>query len=210
MEIAGKSLTVSQLQRLKAIFASGAEDASRCFSKWLRADIALAIDEVEEFPLAQITEILGSGDDLVSACSIALFGRISGRLLIVFTDDTGLALVDSLMDRPPGTSIVWGEVEQSAVQETANILACAYINSLAVHMPDSEIRGELLPSPPDFVQDYAASLLESLFVGQAVHSDNMIVIRTAFRRDQTEHAWHMLFVPDFESLNCLVDSLSDT
>jgi chemotaxis protein CheC len=66
---------------------------------------------------------------------MGLTGRLSGQLLLVFADTAGLALADLLLNQPIGTTTAWGALEQSAAQETTNIVGCAYLNALAAHLP---------------------------------------------------------------------------
>ena len=103
---------------------------------------------------------------------MGLTGRLTGLILLVFEDRSGLALVDLLMHQPVGTTTTWGELEQSAAKETTNIVGCAYVNALAAHLPgivpsrsgqgNGRIAsGELVPTPPTFVHEFAGSLLSS-------------------------------------------------
>ena len=118
---------------------------------------------------------------------MGLTGRLTGLILLVFEDRSGLALVDLLMRQPVGTTISWGEIEQSAAKETTNIIGCAYINALAAHLPSSlspssdlaEKTGtngsELIPTPPTFVQEFAGSLLQFALMEQALELDQVLL-----------------------------------
>ena len=204
----GTNLSAEQLRMLKIIFAKGAEDASRTLSKWLRSGIRLTVDEVEQVPLVEATELLGISDALITSCVMGLSGRWTGKLIIAFEDRSGLALVDMLTMRPLGSSVEWGEMECSAALETANILGCAYLNSLANHLPGQQGgAAEIVPSPPAFLRDYAASVLEAALMEQAAVSDDVLLIRTQFTRDSTQLSWHLFFVPDPDSLTEIVRCL---
>jgi chemotaxis protein CheC len=130
-------------------------------------------------------------------------------LVVAFEQESGLALADILMGRPLGTSTQWSELERSAALETTNIVGCAYLNSLSSHLPESRVTGEMIPSPPEFRQDFAASLLEALLLDQALYSDQVLVIRSQFTRDQTQLCWHLMLVPDLESLSDVVGALGE-
>ena len=209
MEVANGILTPSQLRMLQIIFAKGAEDASRTLSKWLRSGVRLSVDAVEQVPLRVATGMLGPDDSMVIACAMGLTGKLRGTLVVAFEQESGLALADILMGRPLGTSRQWGELERSAALETTNIVGCAYLNSLSSHLPDSCGPGEMIPSPPELHQDFAASLLETLLMEQALVSDQVLVIRSQFTRDQTQLCWHLMLVPDLESLGQVVGALSE-
>src|SRR5262249_56545799 len=97
--------------------------------------VRLTISEVELVALERAGELLGPPETLVAACAMGLTGRLTGSILLVFEDRSGLALVDLLMHQPVGTTTDWGELEQSAAKETTNIVGCAYVNALAAHLP---------------------------------------------------------------------------
>lgn len=203
----GPTLKPSQLRMLKIIFAKGAEDGSRTLSKWLRSGIRLVVDDVSQVPLLEATRLLGGDEEVVTACVMSLSGQLRGYLILAFGQESGLALVDMLLRREIGTTTEWGEMERSAALETANILGCAYLNSLRTHLPDLRQHSELIPSPPELLQDYGASLLESLLIQQAMVSDQVLLIRTEFTRDKTHLHWNLLLVPDLESLGEIAAAL---
>ena len=76
---------------------------------------------------------------------------------------------------PRARRTTWGELEQSAANETANIVGCAYLNSLAAQLPRSAgsrptPTRPILPSPPSFRHEFAGSLLEFALMDQAISS----------------------------------------
>ena len=176
----GRILTEQQQRVLQVIFDRGAESASLALSKWLGKEVSLAVNEVDITELEQVAELLGPADFLVAACSMELTGRLTGWILLVFEDRSGLALVDMLLQQPLGMTTTWGEIEQSAAKETTNIVGCAYVNALAAHLPTPLLPAsapmrhaggdgsELIPTPPTFFHEFAGSLLEFALMEQAL------------------------------------------
>ena len=202
---------------LTAVFERGAADASLALSKWLDQDVRLTVGGVDEVEMAEATDLLGPPEQLVASCAMELSGRLTGRLLLVFEDRSGLALADLLLRQPVGTATTWGELEVSAAMETANIVGCAYLNSLAAHLPltddgdgDSGSRAAtLLPSPPTFRHEFAGSLLEFALMEQAIRLDRLLLARTRFESDRMELNWSLLLVPSGESLERLASSSTE-
>ncbi|QDU64748.1 CheY-P phosphatase CheC [Planctomycetes bacterium Pan216] len=207
MKIGDYRLDEAQLRLLRIIFTKGAEDASRSMSKWLRGGVRLVVDEVNQVPLSDIVTLLGEEHEMLVACVMGLSGRLGGSLVLAFDDVSGRRLAEVLLQRPIEFSDTWEELEISAVKETTNIVGCSYLNSLTAHLPPQEGEGKIVPSPPEFVQDYTTSLLQSLFLEQAMLSDQILAIRTQFRRDQEELDCHLMFIPDLPSLAELGTSL---
>ena len=209
-------LSATHCRLLWMIFERGAESASLALSKWLGEEVRLSISQVEQVELAEAALVLGPPETLVAACSMGLSGPLSGTILLIFEDRAGLALVDLLMHQPVGTSASWGELEQSAAQETTNIVGCAYLNALAAHLPGTLSRGgpageELVPTPPTFLHEFAGSLLEFALMDQALELDRVLLIHTTFAssRQGLNLNWTLLFIPDRPSLHALASALAE-
>jgi chemotaxis protein CheC len=214
-----------QRHLLRLIFDRGAESASQALSKWLGHEVHLSVNKIELVDLAQAAELLGPGDSLVTACTMGLTGRLTGLILLVFADRSGLALVDLLTQQPVGTTTDWGELEQSAAKETTNIVGCAYVNALATHLPGNVSStllptdgtgkvisdDELVPTPPTFVREFAGSLLQFALMEQALELDQVVLIHSEFGADERglNLDWTLLFVPSRESLHTLAAALSE-
>jgi chemotaxis protein CheC len=210
-------LNDSQRHFLRMIFDRGADAASQALSKWLSQEVHLAVSEVELVELAQAVDLLGPPESLVTACTMGLIGRLTGLILLAFEDTSGLALVDLLLGHPLGTTRIWGDLEQSAAKETTNIVGCAYVNALATHLPSiAPVRqdepqvyqpssGELVPTPPTFVQEFAGSLLQFAIMEQALELDQVLLIHNQFvaGKHELNLNWTLLFIPSCESLHSL-------
>ncbi len=217
-------LSASQLHLLRMIFDRGTEAASQALSKWLGQEIRLTLSVVDEVEIAQAAELLGEPEALVAACSMGLYGWLTGLIILVFKDSSGLALSDLLLNQAIGTTTTWGELEVSAAKETANIVGCAYVNALASHLPsvpanvpagdaggakERAASGDLVPTPPDFVHEFAGSLLEFAFMEQAIELDQVLVFRSDLRVDRPGLCldWTLLFIPSRASRHALESSL---
>lgn len=196
-----------QLQTLTVLFRHGSDEASEALSKWLGRPSRISVEQVEQIPLAEATEVLGDQETPVCACVMTLTGLLSGQLLLVFDDASGLALADLLLGKPVGGSTAWGDIQLSAALETANIIGCAYLNSLSRFAPGTAADSrEVLPSPPRFTRDFVEALMEFALMNQAMTSDVVFLTRTEFRIEDTPVNCNLLFVPDADCLSGL-DSL---
>lgn len=202
-------LTENQKHSLALIFERGAESGTQALTQWLGRPVHLAVSAVEHVELSDATEVLGPGDTLVAACAMQLLGAMTGQVILAFEDQSGLALADLLLARPLGTADSWGELERSAAMETANIVGCAYLNALAAHLPTTNpgLPATLTPSPPTFLHEFAASLLEFALMDQVSASDRVLLINTQFTVEQTRLDWTLLFVPSGDSLRELIQAL---
>lgn len=178
------------LSGLHELFASATHDASAAMCRWTSGLITVTLDEVREIPLEAVTSEVNVGEDLLTMVVLTLQGDVGGNLILVFDDVNGRQLAASLLGRQVGTDPEWSELEKSALTETGNILGCAYVNALT-----RLIGVDLVPSPPYFIQDFGASVLQQAVMTQALTSDSLLLCQIGFRRRDQQLDWRVIFVP---------------
>ena len=189
----------TNLALLTELFASATHDASAAMCRWTDGLIRLALDEVREVPLADACAELDLGDELLTMVVLDLVGEVGGAMILTFDETNGRQLAASLLQRPVETDQPWSELEKSALAETGNILGCAYMNALT-----RLVNRDLVPSPPYFVQDYGASVLQQALLTQAISCDTVLVCRTTFQRQGENLSWRVVFIPSQE-LRCALE-----
>jgi chemotaxis protein CheC len=180
-------------------------------SRWLSRPVHLDVSVVEQVSLEEASEVLGPGETLLAACEMEMHGTLDGNLLFVFEERSGLALADMLLGQAPGTTTAWGELEQSAAMETANLVGCAYLNSLAAHLPIIDAKpASLVPGPPSFRVEFAASLLEFVLMEQAITGDRLLLVKNRFTAERAALDWSLLFVPGASAFGGLLAGLASS
>ena len=214
------TLSQPQMEQLTELFRCGASDASQALSVWLGRHASVCVDQLKQLSLDEATESLGPADAILCACIMGVTGGISGQMLFCFDEESGLLLCDLLLGRDgvvgrDGVATEWGELETSSAMETANIVGCAYLNSLANAMPSlsspvADCLGKTshvwVPTPPQFVRDFAASILQFAVMDQATEFDTVLVAQTRFQIDDQPVAWTLLLIPDASSLTSIINS----
>lgn len=209
------SLDERQLTTLYSYISVGTADAYRALSAWLGRHVRVSMEPLEQVSLEAAVEQLGPFDEIVCACCMRVTGGIDGQLLLGFDDASGLMLCDMLMNRE-SRSTVWGELEMSSAMETTNIVGSALLNSLARIFPSSDSTGEVpenaldptwIPSPPVFVRDYAAAIMQFALMDQAGEFDTALVARAKFTIDDMPIGWRLLLIPDAKVLDRLARTL---
>lgn len=175
------------------LFARAADRASTALSKWLGRPTRISIRDVRSVPLAHAVSLLGPADMPLVACAMRIAGAVEGVLMLACDDASGLALADLLLGHAPGTGREWGDLETSALVETANIIGCAYLNVLAESAGDGG--RTLVPSPPWFARDYAGAIMESAVLPQAMLGDEVFLTHTDFTIEGEPITCSLLLVP---------------
>lgn len=194
---------------LRKVFGRGTAAAGRALTRWLGRPATITVRDVALLPLAAAADLLGVGDDALCAAAMRVEGVLGGILLLAADDAAGLALGDMLLGRPVGSGWEWGEVEESALLETANIVGSAYLGGIAEALAEgaatSSADADIVPSPPLFVREYAAALMEGLVIDQASLGDSVFLTRTEFVVDGAPVRCGLIFVPDSASRSRIVD-----
>ena len=183
-------LETDKLRLLRELFASAIHDASTAMCRWTNSVISLTLDEVYELSLEDAYKDLHIGDELLTMVVLTLEGELGGSIVLTFNESDGRRLAASLLQTELNPGPDWNELERSALEETGNILGCAYVNALT-RMIDQP----LVPSAPYFLQDYGMSVVEQVLVAQAAARDTVLVCHTCFRQEGEELNWWLLFVP---------------
>ena len=183
----------SSLSLLQQFFSTATYHASAALCHWTRGQVTLAYDELVVSPLGDAMEQFGEEMGVVAMVVLGIEGSGGTRLILVFDEENGRKLAGTLLRREPNSEAEWSELEQSALMETGNILASAYLNELT-----RLVGRQLVPSAPMFLQDFGASVLEQALMMQAMDSDEVMISRTRFEFDAKKVNWSMLLLPDDE------------
>jgi chemotaxis protein CheC len=203
--------TDRQLSQFTSVIRMGAAEASHAMSTWLERSITVEVEPVNQLPLSVAADQLGTPDETLCACLMNVTGLVNGQLFLAFDERSGLSLGETILHRCNSVDS-WGELEISAAKETANIVGCAFLNSLSRSLLQigatdaSTIKdpgSDCIPSAPVFLRDYAAPIMQSVLIDQACRSDSVVVIKSDLRIAELPSPFHFMFVPDAESLEKL-------
>jgi chemotaxis protein CheC len=185
-------MIASDLKRelLDRFFASATHDASAAMCRWTDGLITLTFDEVREIAMEDAFVELDLAGQPSTMVVLTLEGDVGVRMILMFDNDDARQLAASLLGRAAGDEPEWSALEKSALLETGNILGCAYMNAL-VRLVDVE----MVPSPPYFIRDYAASVFQQALLEPAMVTDRVLICQTGFRREGKQLDWRVIFIP---------------
>lgn len=184
------------VDHFRTAFRAAAGLASESLSKWLSRPVTITVEQVEAIPLEQAIGLLEEQEGTICGCAMGISGSLQGILVLLCEDDAGLALAAMLLGREPSADDEWGDLEQSAVVETTNIIGCAYLNAMA-DSTDSPMAA--MPSPPWFLRDFAPAVMQSIVMAQPLTSETVFLTRTEFSIEGSPARCSLVFVPAPES-----------
>ncbi|UUO08766.1 chemotaxis protein [Blastopirellula sp. J2-11] len=195
-------ISSGHLEVLHQLLGAATHEASAAMCRWTNGLITMSLDEVREIPLEEVSIEYDFGMEMLTMVVLTLNGEIGGSMILCFDEENGRELASSLLSSKQSGSGQWSPLERSALCETGNILGCAYLNALTRLMAV-----ELVPSPPYFLQDYGASVLQQALMEQAGIDDQVLICRTRFTQGDQELNWNVFFVPNIQMRKKMEDAL---
>jgi len=193
-----------EMDALREVANIGAGHAATALSQMTSRRIMVNVPRLQIVRLEEVADLVAEPDQVVAAVLMHMLGDLTGRTLLVFPRDAAMRLSEILLNRPLGTSRIFGELEQSAIKEAGNILSAAYMNALSDFMGMM-----LLPSVPSLVVDLCAAVLTTTYTNFGDDRDFAFSIETQFTMGDDAEAVqaHFLLLPDVESLRIILSSI---
>lgn len=193
-----------ELDALREVANIGAGHAATALSQLTGRRIMIDVPNVHVSRLEQAPQSFGDPEQVVAAVLMHFLGDLTGRTLLLFDRDGACRLADLLLSRAVGETRAFGEMEQSSIKETANILTGAYMNAL------SDFLGMmLLPSVPSMAVDLAGAILSSTYLNFGKDRDFVICLDTRFHFTETGTTLvgHFMMIPDAASLSIILKAI---
>lgn len=193
-----------ELDALKEVANIGAGHAATALSQLTNRRIMIDVPSVQICPIEEAASAVVNGNRVVAAILMRVLGDLTGHSLMLFDKACALRLSDMLLKREPGTTKVFGELEQSSLKETANILTGAYLNGLS-----GMLGLMLIPSVPSLAIDLCAAVLSTTYLNFGHERSYVIILDTDFRFDPggPGMAGHFVLLPDPASLDVILKAV---
>lgn len=174
-----------------AVFAPAAQCASDALSRWTNGRMQLELDDAQEFTMEELSASLPQEAAPATMVVVEIVSDHGGQLILIFEDDSAKTLVETLLHRTITELDEWSELEWSALRETGNICASAFISAIRSFASQAV----LLPSPPSILRDYVSCVLEQAVMPQLIESETLLMCQTRMTREGEPIAFSLLFVP---------------
>lgn len=176
-------------QALQTIAVNGSFNASRAMSKWLKRGVKISTEGFTKIPLAEAGNQFDESAPIVTL-HLPLSEQMHGHSILAMTEPHAMRLADLLLGERPGTTKELGELEQSSLCETGNIVSSAFVNSWSNWL---DICVE--PASPQLVIDLPSAVFGELLADQARVSDEVYLARTDFLLDDQALEWVFMLLP---------------
>ena len=187
---------------LKELGNIGAGNATTALAQMIGSKIDMSVPQVLLLEFYELGAMIGGEEQIMAGISLAVEGDITGSIMFLLKQDAAKHLMNQMM---PGMgdpeSLEFNEMELSALKEIGNIIAGAYLNSLA-----SLTNLLIFPSVPDLAIDMAGAILSIPAIQFGTMGDHILLIQTQFIDEKMIEGYFIL-LPDIDSYSRILGSL---
>ena len=194
-----ESISTQYFDVLKELGNIGAGNATTALASLLQTKVDMKVPQVQMLEFKDIGNILGGEEQVMAGAYLGVEGDITGSILFLVKTDVAMHLVTKMMGGY--CSGEFGEMEQSAFKEIANIITGSYLNALA-----TLTNLVIYPSIPDMTIDMAGAILSVPAVEFGIYGDNILLIQSQIS-DEIDIDGFFIMVPDMDSYEKILKSL---
>jgi len=189
---------------LREVGNIGAGNALTSLSKMLERKVDMSVPVVSMVSFDEVSNFIGGPENIVAGILVNLSADVNGIMMFLTEQKYCRPLVEELFGSTGllAGSVGLDEVVLSALQEVGNILAGAYLTSLA-----ELINKKILLSAPSICIDMAGAILSVPAIEFSKVADQVLFIESVFATDEMDVSGYFILVPDFESFKTIFTSL---
>jgi len=195
-------LNAIQLDALKEIGTIGSGNAATALSGVISKKVRISVPKVSILDFNTALNILGGPENIVAGIMVKMSGDLNGIMLYLQEMDFINVALDSVLHETISSYDQLNELSQSALVEIGNIMISTYMNAL------SSLAGlEVSLSVPAMCINMAGGILSVPMVELGYETDKIMMLDGSFSCDGQEVSSKLLMMPDFKSLNYMLDRL---
>jgi len=194
-------LPPDRVKVLKKTINQALAQAGQVFSEMAGQQIVINAPIIDLLPLKNVAGIAGGPGTIGTGIYEAVSGDVEGHLLLFFTQDSVLRLVDMVMEKPLGSTSELSEMDISALSELGNVTGSFFLNAL------SDRTGmEICPSTPVVVTDMIGAILSAVLAELSTTGDSALIVETDFV-GSAEIKGYFFLLPEPSSLETILQRL---
>jgi chemotaxis protein CheC len=187
---------------LKEVGNIGAGNAATSLAELLGQQINMQVPSVMWLPFDDVSSRLGGAERAVAGILLNVDSTAPATILVVFPLEQACQLLDILLGRSQGSTIMINDMEASALQEIGNILAGSYLTSL------SKFTGlTFVPMVPAMAVDMAGAVLDYILAEFGQVADQVLLIETEFQAAGENIYSYFFLVPKQNALKAIFTAL---
>jgi len=188
-----------QVDALKEIANIGAGHAAMALSDLTNRNVWISVPNVYFIDLNNIYQYIKDVEKLIMGSYIKLEGKISGTLMLFFTENSALKLLEEVTGTRKVSIQNLTGMNLSALSEIFNIIICNYLNAIA-----DFFYVKIIPSPVVIAYDMLGALLDLILVDIEKNAGKGILFENNFSEGMNRFEGYVLFLPTLSSLEFIL------
>ena len=168
-----QNITDEEIDMLREAGNIASGNAMTSLSKLIDSTLDMNVVQVRIESIQELPEVLGGAEEVIAGMLINVFGDLNAMLLFAFETESAIGLVNRILGKQLKEFDEFDEIDHSALCETGNILAGAYLSAL------NTLTGlKLNVSTPQIAIDMAGAILSYPAIEFVCNDNKMLFIET--------------------------------
>lgn len=197
-----EGLNALQIDTLKEIANIGAGNAATALADIMSDRVSMSVPDLEILDVAEIADFLGGPEKEAVGILLYVTCDMQGMLMFILEKELAHTLLSVLLNKQIDNWSQIDDMDMSALKEIGNIIAGAYVGSLAT-MADMDIR----ISPPEIAIDMVGAILSYPAAVFGEVGDKVLFVKEDFDNGDEKVTCHLLIMPQPESLKQILAKL---
>jgi chemotaxis protein CheC len=197
-------LSPLQLDALKEVSAIGMGNAAITFAELIGDKVGVKLSAFELAPVAQVADILGKKNTLVTAVFLRMRGDLTGVSLLLLPRESAITLADILNGREASPSVSLTEIDRSALGELGSMLTASYLKAVT-DMLDLNVK----ISVPSVVFNTVGDIVRFVLAGSQDNISYSLIAQTEFSSTEKYIKGEFLFLLNEATILKLLSSVYD-
>ena len=168
-----QNITDEEIDMLREAGNIASGNAMTSLSKLIDSTLDMNVVQVRIESIQELPEVLGGAEEVIAGMLVNVFGDLNAMLLLAFETESAIELVNRILGKQLKELEEFDEIDHSALCETGNILAGAYLSAL------NTLTGlKLNVSTPQIAIDMAGAILSYPAIEFVCNDNKMLFIET--------------------------------
>jgi len=200
-----EEILLSDMQKdaLQELANIGVGHAATVLSQMVNQDIKMGIPSVDIVPLGEIVNYV-KDEPIVVGIFLQIKQEIPSYILLLISKESAFSLSDILLGKKPDSSKeILSEMDESALKEVANIMICAFLDSIA-----ELLNLTIIPDPPSLAFDMPIAVMDYILIQIGEVADKVIVFNVDVQEEKgNKFSIDMFLLPEPHSVDILLKKL---
>jgi chemotaxis protein CheC len=162
-----ENLTHAGEEAVKKMGVEAAENASAALSALIRQKVVVKTVEVRSVAIADLPLLVGLPNQQVVGLLMELSGDVFGEILLVYPKQSAMNMADFLSKRALGSTTVLDELDRSALKESGNIIAGAFLTTMSNY-----VHCNMVESVPELLEQTVQKMIRTAVM--RFHENDMV------------------------------------